>query len=106
MAYQACAYARIRYTKGDDYKRAERQRTVLAAMVAKAQKSDLVTINKLIDAVFGDIQTSFSNTDLVALAAQYLITSLVNHPDSHLVRIQQLSALKEVWLYLVHWSQM
>ena len=54
---QACAYARIRYTKGDDYKRAERQRTVLAAMVAKAQKSDLVTINKLIDAVFGDIQT-------------------------------------------------
>ena len=67
---QACAYARIRYTKGDDYKRAERQRTVLAAMVAKAQKSDLVTINKLIDAVFGDIQTSFSNTDLVALAAQ------------------------------------
>ena len=67
---QACAFARIRYTAGDDYKRAERQRTVFAAMVEKAQKSDLKTINKLIDAVFGDIKTSFSNTDLIALAAK------------------------------------
>ena len=67
---QACAYARIRYTAGDDYKRAERQRTVLAAMVDKAQKSDLKTINSLIDEVFGDIKTSFTNTDLIALAAQ------------------------------------
>ena len=67
---QACAYARIRYTAGDDYKRAERQRTVIAAMVEKAQKSDLMTINSVINAVFGDIQTSFSNTDLIALAAQ------------------------------------
>ena len=67
---QACAYSRIRYTAGDDYKRAERQRTVLAAMVEKAKKSDIVTISKLIDEVFGDIQTSFSNKDLVALASQ------------------------------------
>lgn len=67
---QACAYARIRYTAGDDYKRAERQRIVLSAMVAKAQKSDLKTINKLIDKVFSDIKTSYSNADLIALAAQ------------------------------------
>lgn len=73
---QACAYARIRYTAGDDYKRAERQRTVLAAMVEKAQKSDLKTINSLIDEVFGDIKTSFTNTDLIALAAQVFNYSL------------------------------
>lgn len=73
---QACAYARIRYTAGDDYKRAERQRTVLAAMVDKAQKSDLKTINSLIDEVFGDIKTSFTNTDLIALAAQVFNYSL------------------------------
>ena len=67
-------------------KRAERQRTVLAAMVAKAQKSDLVTINKLIDAVFGDIQTSFSNADLVALAAQvfnYKLGETSGFPFNH-----------------------
>lgn len=67
---QACSYARIRYTAGDDYKRAERQRTVLAAMVNKAQHSDLKTINSLIDAVFGDIKTSYTNAELISLAAQ------------------------------------
>lgn len=66
---QATAFARIRYGGGDDYKRTERQRMVLSAMVAKAQKSDLITVNSLIDQVFGDIQTSFDNADLIALAA-------------------------------------
>ena len=67
---QACAYARIRYTTGDDYKRTERQRTVLTAMVQKAQKANLTTINSLIDELFGDIKTSFSNTELISLAAK------------------------------------
>lgn len=66
---QACAYARIRFGGGDDYRRTERQRAVLSAMVKKAQKSSLKTINSLINQVFGDIQTSFSNADLLALAA-------------------------------------
>lgn len=66
---QAAAFARIRYGGGDDYKRTERQRTVIAAMIEKAQQSDLKTINGLINQVFGDIQTSFSNTELIALAA-------------------------------------
>ena len=33
---QAVSYARIRYTAGDDYKRAERQRRVLTEMIKKA----------------------------------------------------------------------
>lgn len=67
---QACSFARIRYGGGDDYKRTERQRAVLSAMVQKAQQSDLSTLSKLIDTVFDDILTSFSNTDLLTLAAQ------------------------------------
>ncbi len=66
---QATAYARIRYGGGDDYKRTERQRAVIAAMVDKAQKSDLKTLNSLINQLFGDIETSFSNAGLIALAA-------------------------------------
>ena len=73
---QACAFARIRYTAGDDYKRTERQRAVLTAMIQKAQKADLKTINSLIDEVFGDIKTSYSNTDLIALASQVFNYSL------------------------------
>ena len=39
-------------------------------MMQKAQKSNILTLNKLINAAFGDIQTSFSNTDLLALATK------------------------------------
>lgn len=67
---QAAAYARIRATAGDDYKRTERQRAVIAAMVQKAQKSNLKTINSVINQVFGDIETNFSNTDLISLASK------------------------------------
>lgn len=67
---QACAFARIRATAGNDYKRTERQRAVLTAMVEKAQKSDLKTINSVINQVFGDIETSFSNADLISLASK------------------------------------
>lgn len=73
---QACAYSRIRYTAGDDYKRTERQRTVLAAMIAKAQKSNLETLNSLINEMFGDIKTSYSNADMLALAAKMFDYSL------------------------------
>lgn len=67
---QATAYARIRYTAGNDYKRAERQRTVIAKMVEKVQQSDLKTLNSMIDVMFDDIETSFSNKDLITLAAK------------------------------------
>ncbi len=80
---QATAYARIRYTTGDDYKRTERQRDVIMAMVEKAQQADLNTINKIIDEVFGDIETSFTNADLISLAAQvfnYKITGSAGFP--------------------------
>lgn len=73
---QACAFSRIRYTTGDDYKRTERQRMVLAAMIAKAQKSDLETLNSLINQMFGDVKTSYSNAELLALAAQVFDYSL------------------------------
>lgn len=80
---QATAYARIRYTAGDDYKRTERQRDVITKMAEKAQKSDLATINKVIDTVFADISTSYSNAELIALAAQvfdYKITGSAGFP--------------------------
>ena len=67
---QACAYARIRMGDGSDYRRTERQRLIVSQMVEKAQKSDLATLNKIINAMFDKIQTSFSNTELLELAAQ------------------------------------
>lgn len=65
---QAVSYARIRYTQGDDFKRAERQRLVLEKIVDKAQSADLSTINKIIDKVFQKIATNFSLTEILAYA--------------------------------------
>lgn len=65
---QATAYARIRYTAGDDYKRAERQRLVLTKIAEKAQQADLATLNKIIDRVFPKIETNFSLTEILAYA--------------------------------------
>ena len=65
---QAVAYARVRQTAGSDFKRTERQREVVQKMVEKAQKSDLVTINKIIDQVFPLVETSLTQADILMLA--------------------------------------
>ncbi|MCL2253790.1 MAG: LCP family protein [Lachnospiraceae bacterium] len=64
---QATAYCRIRYTSGDDFKRAERQRDVLKAILDEAKKASPATINKIANEVFGSIYTSFDLTDIIAL---------------------------------------
>lgn len=69
---QAVSYSRIRYTDGGDYKRAERQRLVLQKIVEKAQKANLLTLNKLLDKVLPQISTSFSQTQLLGIAANAL----------------------------------
>lgn len=69
---QATSYCRIRYTAGDDFKRAQRQREVISKMVAKAKQADLLTINKIIDSVLDDISTNFTAGEMVSLASQLM----------------------------------
>ncbi len=69
---QATSYCRIRYTAGDDFKRAQRQREIISKMVAKAKQSDLLTINKIIDSVLDDISTNFTAGEMVSLASQLM----------------------------------
>ena len=75
---QATAYCRIRYTSGDDFKRSERQRTVLSKMVEKAKKSDIGTLNKLINAIFPEISTSYSNAEILAMASKMMEYEMVD----------------------------
>ncbi len=65
---QATAYCRIRQTKGDDYKRTERQRLVISLIAEKAKKADIFTLNKIIDEVFPNISTSLDMAELFDLA--------------------------------------
>ena len=65
---QATAYARIRYTAGDDFKRAERQRTVLQKVVEKLQQASPAQLNKIIDKVFPEVSTNFTMTEILEYA--------------------------------------
>ncbi len=69
---QATSYCRIRYTAGDDFKRTERQRTVLKEVANKAKQSDIGTLNNIIDDVFPMISTSFSTSEMLGYAADFM----------------------------------
>lgn len=69
---QATSYCRIRYTQGDDYKRTERQRTVLEQIAKKAQKADLKTINKIINDVFDEVSTNFTLAEMLSYAKDFM----------------------------------
>ena len=65
---QAVAYSRIRYTEGGDYKRTERMRTVITAMLSKAKTLSLSQLNNLVDTILPRISTNITGTEILALA--------------------------------------
>lgn len=64
---QATAYSRIRYTAGDDFRRAERQRTVLQKTLDKAKAASPTTLVTVANNVVGDMATSLSSSEIVSL---------------------------------------
>lgn len=76
---QATSYCRIRQTRGDDYKRTERQRLVISKIVEKAQAADLLTLNKLIDKVLPNVDTSLEVMEIMNLAKDVAKYELVDN---------------------------
>ena len=64
---QALAYCRIRYTEGWDYRRTERQRTVLSQIFSEAKSQGAVKMAQIVDTMLPYIATSFSNTEILDL---------------------------------------
>ena len=64
---QAVAYSRVRYTAGGDYKRTERMRTVIEAMLAKAKTLSIGQLNNLVDTILPRISTNISGTEILSL---------------------------------------
>jgi LCP family protein required for cell wall assembly len=75
---QALAYCRIRYTAGSDYRRTERQRTVLSQIFAQAKSQGPVKLAQLVDAMLPYIATSFSSADLLSLATSFTQGTLMD----------------------------
>ncbi len=64
---QATGYCRIRYTAGDDFKRAERQREVLTAVADQAKKASVADLTKTAQDVFSETYTSLDLSEIVEL---------------------------------------
>ena len=64
---QATAYCRIRYGGGDDFRRAERQRDVLTAMMNKAKGASVGELTGMVDAILPEIQTSLGVNEIVSV---------------------------------------
>lgn len=67
---QAVAYSRIRYTSGGDYKRTERMRTVLMAIVDKAKTLSVGNLNKLATTVLPRVYTNISPDEIMSMIPQ------------------------------------
>ena len=65
---QATAFARIRYTAGDDFKRTERQRLVLSKIIEKAKHASPRALYRIVEQVFPQVLTSLSKADMLKLA--------------------------------------
>lgn len=81
---QATAYCRIRYTAGDDFKRAERQREVLMAVAEEAKKASPATLNEIANNVFNEIYTSLDLSEILELLgdiSKYNIVDQAGFPD-------------------------
>ncbi len=64
---QATAYCRIRYTKGDDFRRAERQRDVLTAMMDKAKTATVSELTEMVNAILPEVQTSLGVNEILSV---------------------------------------
>lgn len=69
---QALAYSRIRYTAGGDYKRTERQRTVLEALFNKLTSTSVTSYNSLLNEVLPYVQTNLNAADILSLGTKVL----------------------------------
>ncbi len=81
---QAPGYCRIRYTAGDDFKRAERQREVLAAVADQAKKASLPKLTETANSVFNETYTSLDLTEIIEMlgnVGSYYISDTAGFPQ-------------------------
>lgn len=84
---QAVAYARIRKTSGNDFRRAARQREVIYKIVEKAKNSSMATLNTVLDKIFPMIYTSLTEKEILSMGMDMLsydIEDQTGFPFDHL----------------------
>ncbi len=64
---QALAYTRIRYTEGNDYKRTERQRTVLTKVIQKIEATPITQWPNLLNEILPLVETNMDKSEILSL---------------------------------------
>ena len=80
---QAVSYGRIRYTEGGDYKRTERMRDVIEAMLKKLQTKSVGEINSLLDQILPKIYTNIEPSSImkeIPKITKYRVTQSIGWP--------------------------
>lgn len=75
---QAVAYSRIRYTAGGDYKRTERMRDVLTAMLQKIKTKSIGEINSFLDNILPKVYTNIKASDIISLLPDMMNFKITN----------------------------
>ena len=73
---QTVAYSRIRYTAGNDYRRTERQRTVLSVMLTKIQTLGVTEFPSVVSKLLPFTETSMSSMDILKLGTKVFISNI------------------------------
>ena len=84
---QATAYCRIRYTAGDDFRRAERQRTVLMACLDKAKGMSYSQLETVANTAFSETYTSLDLSEILDLLkniANYSVVANDGFPNEEM----------------------
>ena len=69
---QALSYSRIRYAEGGDYKRTERQRTIINALFNKALTIPVTSYVGMLDTILPNIQTNMSSSTILSIGTKAL----------------------------------
>ena len=80
---QAVSYTRVRYTAGGDYKRTERMRTVVEAMLRKEKTLNVGQLNSFADTILPKIRTNISTSEiwgLIPKLASFKVTESIGWP--------------------------
>ncbi|MBZ9636900.1 LCP family protein [Clostridium sp. FP1] len=73
---QAVAYSRIRYTVGGDFRRTERQRIVLSAMITKIQSLGITEFPSVVSKILPFTETSMKSMDIIKLGTKVLTSNI------------------------------
>ncbi len=80
---QALAYSRIRHATGGDYKRTERMRDILTAVVNKVKSLNISKLNGFVDTILPKVYTNVTSSEIFSMMpsiANYKITDSIGWP--------------------------